>query len=1172
MLVMALLAAALGVAPAGVSAQTDPASPTPSVCDRTPAIRDAIVAARGNRACATITSAQLATIKYLGHNGITDTITALQAADFAGLTGLTYLNLSGTVTYPNGVRTSNGKLSVLPVGVFDELTALTFLGLSDNDLSVLPVGVFDELTALTTLNLYGNDLSVLPVDVFDGLIALTHLNLYGNELSSLPVGVFDGLTALRDMHLSGNELSSLPVGVFDGLTALTTLHLQYNELSSLPVGVFDELTALTTLSLYGNELSVLPVGVFDGLTALGWLELEYNELSSLPVGVLDGLTALKGLRLNNNELSVLPVGVFDGLTALRNLNLSRNELSSLPVGVFDGLTSLGWLYLTGNELSSLPVGVFDGLTALTRLTLHDNAFVEPPLVVDLVHDPVSGSVVAWATSGAPGEVSVSVTAANAVPGSFSLVVPAGGMVSEPISVTASGGGDVAFTHTASMSSDLFYIGPPLAVGGVVPDAAPSFGDQTTSEVSLREGMPSGALVLPEASGGNGLLRYSLEAADGGGLPAGLTFHRRTRTLSGTPTETGSFELIYRVQDVDGDEASLRFTVDVAGVLSFGGPPVSHQFAEVGEEYRLVLPEASGGSGEVSYRLTAASPDVLPTGLSFDAATRTLSGTPSEVSAAVLVYEATDGSGVSLAQHFSFSVFSATHDVVEVLSVCDRSREVRGAIMRALGARDCSAVTVQDLAGITDLGFLRFSDPASTGTVESLKAGDFGGLTGVTSLDLSNHRIDSLPAGVFEGLDSLTSLRLDRNGLPTLPAGAFDGLGALESLRLDHNGLTALPEGVFAELGQLETLYVSDNQLAALPDDLFCGLESLRYVYLQRNPGAPFPIEVDLDYAPLSRSLVARVSQCVPADLPVSVTAANGTPASVLLTVPGGQSQSAPVTVARSGIREVALSASVGPWPPAADVHGLSVSVPLTFGDRTIADQTHRTRAPIQSLRLPAAYGGSGELTYSLATERGELPEGFHFSATARTLFAVPQNRSGVHHFIYTATGPGGETASLRFTITVVAAPLTLRTAGLPLPGVPRISVSTATLPEGDGGEGDLTYSLREVSRSSVMRFDAETRTMSMRPGVKVYLEYTVADETGRTASVCLVADHSGAQNARSSNNLYFDLRLHNRGPCPEPGGPSGAAGFSGLARGATSSAIPPDGFAIPDPPAEDPDE
>ena len=130
------------------------------VCDRTPAVRDAIVAAVSEvDDCADLTPAHLAAI-------------------------------TGT------------------------------LDVSEKSLTSLQAGDFDRLTGLTTLRLNGNSLTSLPAGLFDGLTALTDLIMSGNSLTSLPAGVFDGLTALEFLSLNDNDLTSLPAGVFDKLTAL----------------------------------------------------------------------------------------------------------------------------------------------------------------------------------------------------------------------------------------------------------------------------------------------------------------------------------------------------------------------------------------------------------------------------------------------------------------------------------------------------------------------------------------------------------------------------------------------------------------------------------------------------------------------------------------------------------------------------------------------------------------------------------------------------------------------------------------------------------------------------------------------------------------------------------------------------------------------------------------
>ena len=67
---------------------------------------------------------------------------------------------------------------------------------------------------------------------------------------------------------------------------------------------------------------------------------------------------------------------------------------------------------------------------------------------------------------------------------------------------------------------------------------------------------------------------------------------------------------------------------------------------------VVLPEASGGTGELTYSVSA-----LPTGLSFDAATRTLSGTPTEVTdgAVTIVYTVIDEEENAAALTFTITV-------------------------------------------------------------------------------------------------------------------------------------------------------------------------------------------------------------------------------------------------------------------------------------------------------------------------------------------------------------------------------------------------------------------------------------------------------------------------------------------------------------------------------------
>ena len=118
----------------------------------------------------------------------------------------------------------------------------------------------------------------------------------------------------------------------------------------------------------------------------------------------------------------------------------------------------------------------------------------------------------------------------------------------------------------------------------VRDGAPDFGGAEVAALSLELGRAIEALVLPEASGGNGALTYSLTSSPSG--LAGLMFDPATRTLSGTAQAAGSYMFTYRAEDADSnradsDAASLTFPVTVSA----------------GEARKQVLTHALAGMGQ-----------------------------------------------------------------------------------------------------------------------------------------------------------------------------------------------------------------------------------------------------------------------------------------------------------------------------------------------------------------------------------------------------------------------------------------------------------------------------------------------------------------------------------------------------------------------------------------------
>ena len=195
---------------------------------------------------------------------------------------------------------------------------------------------------------------------------------------------------------------------------------------------------------------------------------------------------------------------------------------------------------------------------------------------------------------------------------------------------------------------------------VLANAVPTFdtGSQRIANQAYFAGQTVLVTLPPTATSGNGPTMYTLTPA----LPDGLTFNSNPniRTITGMPTtETASAEYTYTAGDSDSntlpaDEASLMFTVTVTGETAGTAP----SFGTATDEPRtyiaglaiepLTLPVATGGDGAITYTLTGPSNAALNTavpGLTFDAATRTLSGTPTTVAASTdLTYTAGDTDG------------------------------------------------------------------------------------------------------------------------------------------------------------------------------------------------------------------------------------------------------------------------------------------------------------------------------------------------------------------------------------------------------------------------------------------------------------------------------------------------------------------------------------------------
>ena len=166
---------------------------------------------------------------------------------------------------------------------------------------------------------------------------------------------------------------------------------------------------------------------------------------------------------------------------------------------------------------------------------------------------------------------------------------------------------------------------------IVPDRTPSFGDAVIGDQAWIENAAITAFDLPEATGGNGDLTYTLAPA----LPGGVS--RAGRRVSGTPgAAMARTQYTWTATDADGDQVSLTFHVTVAAdrAPSFGEATISDlSWLQGSPITEVTLPEATGGNAPLTYGIatpgsTRVGTQGLPQGIELDG--RVLKGTPTQV--------------------------------------------------------------------------------------------------------------------------------------------------------------------------------------------------------------------------------------------------------------------------------------------------------------------------------------------------------------------------------------------------------------------------------------------------------------------------------------------------------------------------------------------------------------
>ncbi len=321
---------------------------------------------------------------------------------------------------------------------------------------------------------------------------------------------------------------------------------------------------------------------------------------------------------------------------------------SLPTGIT--LSSTGLISGTTTQ-----VGTFN----FTIRAIDTNGFDALPfpaytLVVNaptLSMTPAAGTLTApyaapysqtFTASGSPGPYSYVLTGALPTGVTFSGGVLSGTPTvpgSYPITVTAT---DTALTGTGAPFSiaQNYTLNVPVPTIVVNPATLPN----TTAGLAYSQTISATGGVAP----------YSFSVTVGS-LPTGLTLSTGG-ALSGTTTASGTFNFTVTARDANNQPATRAYTVVVA-VPTLSLTPGTLPAGTAGTPYSQAL-TLSGGIAP--YTVTQLGP--LPAGVTFNAATRTFSGTPTAAGTfniSVTATDSTGGTAATITNNYSLVIASPT---------------------------------------------------------------------------------------------------------------------------------------------------------------------------------------------------------------------------------------------------------------------------------------------------------------------------------------------------------------------------------------------------------------------------------------------------------------------------------------------------------------------------------
>jgi hypothetical protein len=309
-----------------------------------------------------------------------------------------------------------------------------------------------------------------------------------------------------------------------------------------------------------------------------------------------------------------------------------NQPYATTVGGSGGITPYAWSVtpaLPANLSFDQTTGAITGIPAAQGITSHtfmlqDSSSpvqsVQQSLSLTINSAPVSPTITTTSLpNGAVGQAYNQTVQATGGTGALTWSIVAG-TLPQNLSLNPTTGA-ISGTPTAAGPSS-FTVRVADAVGQADTQVLSILINQSTPpNITTTTPLPGGTVGLAysqtlQATGGTGILVWSLSV---GSLPANLALSS-AGTILGTPTNTGISNFTVKVTDALSQFDTQLLSITVSAALTITTTSLTN--AKVGKSYNITL-QRSGGVSPFTWSVTPA----LPTGLSLNASTGAITGTP-----------------------------------------------------------------------------------------------------------------------------------------------------------------------------------------------------------------------------------------------------------------------------------------------------------------------------------------------------------------------------------------------------------------------------------------------------------------------------------------------------------------------------------------------------------------